>query len=64
MPRKPNSVTAPKTAQAKATATAKATGGRASQPLKPDPYGTHRVLEPAGSLPQAAKRLDNRPEPY
>ncbi|MHB9057578.1 MAG: L-erythro-3,5-diaminohexanoate dehydrogenase [Bacillota bacterium] len=64
MPRKPNSVTAPKTAQAKATTTAKATGGRASQPLKPDPYGTHRVLEPAGSLPQAAKRLDNRPEPY
>ena len=22
-------------------------------------YGTHRVLEPAGALPQAAQRLDN-----
>ncbi|MBE3574328.1 MAG: L-erythro-3,5-diaminohexanoate dehydrogenase [Firmicutes bacterium] len=26
------------------------------------PYGSHRVLEPAGVLPQAAWRLDNRPE--
>jgi Threonine dehydrogenase and related Zn-dependent dehydrogenases len=24
-----------------------------------DKYGTHRVMEPAGSLPQAAQRLDN-----
>jgi L-erythro-3,5-diaminohexanoate dehydrogenase len=28
------------------------------------PYGTHRVLEPQGVLPQPAWRLDNRPEPY
>ncbi|HXE73728.1 MAG TPA: L-erythro-3,5-diaminohexanoate dehydrogenase [Candidatus Nitrosotenuis sp.] len=27
------------------------------------PYGSHRSLEPAGSLPQAAWRLDNTPEP-
>ena len=27
-----------------------------------DPVGTHRVLDPAGSLPQAAARLDTRPE--
>ena len=26
------------------------------------PFGTHRVLEPAGALPQGAKRLDNRME--
>ncbi len=26
------------------------------------PVGLHRVLEPAGVLPQAARRLDNRPE--
>jgi L-erythro-3,5-diaminohexanoate dehydrogenase len=26
------------------------------------PVGVHRVLEPAGVLPQAARRLDNRPE--
>ena len=26
------------------------------------PVGLHRVLEPAGALPQAATRLDNRPE--
>lgn len=26
------------------------------------PYGTHRVLEPANVLPQAAWRVDNRPE--
>lgn len=25
---------------------------------KPCPYGTHRVLEPLGSLPQAAKKID------
>jgi L-erythro-3,5-diaminohexanoate dehydrogenase len=25
-------------------------------------YGTHRVLEPAGTLPQAARRIDNRRE--
>jgi len=28
------------------------------------PFGTHRSLEPAGSLPQPAWRLDNRPDPY
>lgn len=28
------------------------------------PYGTHRVLEPQGVLPQPAWRLDNSPEPY
>jgi len=27
------------------------------------PFGSHRSLEPPGSLPQAAWRLDNRPEP-
>jgi L-erythro-3,5-diaminohexanoate dehydrogenase len=27
-----------------------------------DPVGTHRVLEPAGVLPQAAARLDTRRE--
>ena len=27
-----------------------------------DPVGSHRVLEPAGALPQAATRLDTRPE--
>jgi L-erythro-3,5-diaminohexanoate dehydrogenase len=27
-------------------------------------YGTHRVLEPAGTLPQPALRLDNTMEPY
>jgi L-erythro-3,5-diaminohexanoate dehydrogenase len=27
-----------------------------------DPVGTHRVLEPRGALPQAADRLDARPE--
>ena len=27
-----------------------------------DPVGTHRVLSPAGALPQAAQRLDTRPE--
>lgn len=27
-----------------------------------DPVGTHRVLEPAGVLPQAAERLDDRPD--
>lgn len=27
------------------------------------PFGSHRSLDPAGSLPQAAWRLDNRPEP-
>lgn len=26
------------------------------------PYGTHRVIEPVGSLPQGAQRLDNRTE--
>jgi L-erythro-3,5-diaminohexanoate dehydrogenase len=29
-----------------------------------DPYGTHRVLEPKGVLPQPAWRLDNTPVPY
>lgn len=28
--------------------------------MKPCPFGTHRVLEPAGALPQAARKLDNR----
>lgn len=28
------------------------------------PYGTHRVLEPHGVLPQPAWRLDNSPVPY
>jgi L-erythro-3,5-diaminohexanoate dehydrogenase len=28
------------------------------------PYGTHRVLEPEGVLPQAAGRIDNSPEIY
>ncbi|WP_246004890.1 L-erythro-3,5-diaminohexanoate dehydrogenase [Nocardioides marmorisolisilvae] len=27
-----------------------------------DPVGSHRVLEPSGALPQAASRLDTRPE--
>ena len=27
-----------------------------------DPVGSHRVLEPSGALPQAAGRLDTRPE--
>jgi L-erythro-3,5-diaminohexanoate dehydrogenase len=27
-----------------------------------DPVGTHRVLSPAGALPQSAERLDTRPE--
>ncbi len=27
-----------------------------------DPFGSHRVIAPAGSLPQAAWRLDNTPE--
>ncbi len=26
---------------------------------KGDPFGTHRVLQPAGALPQAAWKLDN-----
>ena len=26
------------------------------------PLGTHRVLEPAGAMPQEAWRLDNTPE--
>jgi L-erythro-3,5-diaminohexanoate dehydrogenase len=29
---------------------------------KPHPLGAHRVLEPAGSLPQSAWKLDNTPE--
>ncbi len=61
MPRRPTSDNAPKTAKAKATSGLTALTARS---LKPDPYGTHRVLEPAGSLPQAARKLDNRPEPY
>ncbi|MDI9441693.1 MAG: L-erythro-3,5-diaminohexanoate dehydrogenase [Firmicutes bacterium] len=28
------------------------------------PYGTHRVIEPVGALPQGALRLDNRMESY
>lgn len=28
------------------------------------PYGTHRVLEPQGVLPQPALRIDNTPVPY
>jgi L-erythro-3,5-diaminohexanoate dehydrogenase len=27
-------------------------------------FGTHRVIEPAGALPQPAKKLDNNPEIY
>jgi L-erythro-3,5-diaminohexanoate dehydrogenase len=30
--------------------------------IESDPVGTHRVLEPRGALPQAAFRLDTRPE--
>ncbi|MFL6062253.1 MAG: L-erythro-3,5-diaminohexanoate dehydrogenase [Marmoricola sp.] len=30
--------------------------------VESDPVGTHRVLEPRGALPQAAQRLDARPE--
>ncbi|RNL65841.1 L-erythro-3,5-diaminohexanoate dehydrogenase [Nocardioides marmoriginsengisoli] len=30
--------------------------------VESDPVGTHRVLEPRGALPQAAARLDARPE--
>jgi len=36
----------------------------APDPAAPNAYGTHRVIEPPGSLPQAARKLDNRPEPY
>jgi L-erythro-3,5-diaminohexanoate dehydrogenase len=34
---------------------------RGTRPLSPggDPFGTHRALEPKGSLPQPAKRVDN-----
>jgi L-erythro-3,5-diaminohexanoate dehydrogenase len=28
------------------------------------PYGSHRVLEPEGGLPQAAWRIDNSPAIY
>ena len=36
-----------------------------ASPLAPGcPFGTHRVLEPRGSMPQAAWRLDNRPVAY
>ncbi|MDP3130796.1 MAG: L-erythro-3,5-diaminohexanoate dehydrogenase, partial [Bacillota bacterium] len=27
--------------------------------IQPCPYGTHRVLAPKGTLPQAAEKLDN-----
>ncbi len=33
-----------------------------TQATASDPVGTHRVLEPAGALPQAAQRLDTRGE--
>ena len=33
-----------------------------SQSAQSSPVGLHRVLEPAGALPQAAHRLDDRPE--
>ena len=33
-----------------------------SQSAPSSPVGLHRVLEPAGALPQAAQRLDDRPE--
>ncbi len=33
-----------------------------SQSAQSSPVGLHRVLEPAGALPQAAQRLDDRPE--
>ncbi len=29
--------------------------------MKGCPFGSHRVIEPEGSLPQAAKRIDNTP---
>jgi L-erythro-3,5-diaminohexanoate dehydrogenase len=32
--------------------------------MNPCRYGTHRVLEPVGVLPQAAQRLDNTMELY
>ena len=28
---------------------------------KPHPLGTHRVLEPAGAMPQSAWKIDNTP---
>jgi L-erythro-3,5-diaminohexanoate dehydrogenase len=34
----------------------------APRPRATSPVGLHRVLEPAGALPQAATRLDNSPE--
>src|SRR5215471_17072462 len=39
-----------------------ATGAPANLPTRTmlgDPFGTHRVLEPKGALPQPAWRLDN-----
>ncbi len=38
-----------------------AAGSAIPRPLAPggDPFGTHRALEPRGSLPQPAKRVDN-----
>ena len=35
---------------------------RHASPTPSSPVGLHRVLEPAGVLPQAAQRLDDRPE--
>ncbi|HEY1976978.1 MAG TPA: L-erythro-3,5-diaminohexanoate dehydrogenase [Candidatus Baltobacteraceae bacterium] len=31
---------------------------------KAHPLGTHRVLEPAGAMPQSAWKIDNTPEPH
>ncbi|MGH3343554.1 MAG: L-erythro-3,5-diaminohexanoate dehydrogenase, partial [Carbonactinosporaceae bacterium] len=36
--------------------------GSAGEPRPGSPLGLHRVLEPRGALPQAAMRLDARPE--
>ena len=29
--------------------------------MRGDPYGSHRVIEPKGLLPQAAEKVDNTP---
>ena len=38
------------------------TRGHRPGPKAPCPMGSHRVIEPAGALPQAAWRLDNTPQ--
>ncbi|MBV8197128.1 MAG: L-erythro-3,5-diaminohexanoate dehydrogenase [Candidatus Eremiobacteraeota bacterium] len=37
---------------------------KTSPELRGHPLGAHRVLEPAGAMPQAAWRVDNTPVPY